>query len=240
MGRRTAFLSAVTLSLGLLLAAGEVKADAQHVAAEGLFLRTTTGGLIVRVVGADVTGALAQPNGTTSDVMNVTFLDENGIEFIPPDPATLQWTVANPALATVIQTGPWQIRVQGTAVGATTLEIRIFFINHVDYTSPPIPLRVLGTSDVPPSVSTSPIELRVAPNPIVSTAQVELRMPAAGSVRLELFDVNGRAHWSITRDGLPAGEQRWALPVDNLTPGVYWLRASGAGWNETRSFLRIR
>ncbi len=121
-----------------------------HITAEGLFLRVD-GSLVVRVVGNTVTGSLAMPDNLSTDDLDVTFLDENGAEFVAPDPATLQWSI-NAVIASVAQTGPWSLQLTGQNVGTTNLAIKILFVDHVDYTSPSIPVRVVGASDVPVTV----------------------------------------------------------------------------------------
>lgn len=254
MGRlpRLRFLFSIAQVAVLSLTAPRpARADAQHVSAEGLFLRTTAGGLLVRAEGLDVTGSLAVPAGQQSDLINLTFLDPNGIEFTPADPAQFNWTVAAPTTASLVQTGPWQFRLQGLSAGTTTLEIRIWFINHVDYTSPLIPLRTVATTEVAPSdpasAGAAPVTLAIGPNPVVNQASLFLRLPAASRGRLAIVDASGRLLWSQDDLVLSSGENRVALPTEQLGAGIYWLRASGTvqgvggtSWNATRSFLRLQ
>lgn len=88
------------------------------------------------------------------------------------------------------------------------------------------------------------LTLRVTPNPAAGAVHVELALPAAGPVRAEVFDTNGRrvrlladrsfaagAH-TLEWDGRDAGGA--AMP-----PGVYFARVEAAGRVVTRRIARI-
>ena len=83
------------------------------------------------------------------------------------------------------------------------------------------------------------------PNPFRNDVLFRLDLPAAGGVRLELFDVQGRRRAVLARGELPAGVHHllWdgrdsggeALPA-----GVYWVRLQGAGAVRLLRLVRVR
>lgn len=228
-GRCARFAMPLLLSVALSAPPSRA-ASPMHVEAEGVFLRID-GGLLVKIVGGTVSGPINLPVGFTTERIDVSFLDENGLEFIPPSPALLQWTI-NPVVASLSQVDPWAIKLQGVNVGSTNLVIKIFFQDHVDYTSPPIPTRVVASSDVP-QVDVGETRLLVAPNPIGREAWLSIPAMAPGSGVIRLLDANGRVAWT---EAIEVGSARsLELPVDRLSAGTYWLRLQvGSDWLASR------
>jgi hypothetical protein len=79
----------------------------------------------------------------------------------------------------------------------------------------------------------APIALagRVLPNPARGLAMLELSLPAAGPLRIELYDIAGRRRAVVADEArAQAGAQRFALraPDGPLAPGIYWYRVSTA------------
>lgn len=219
--RMKRLVAPVAAWIALCAATGAVHA---HITAEGLFLRVN-GSLVVRVVGNTVTGALAMPDNLSTDDLDVTFLDENGAEFVAPDPAILQWSI-NAVIASVTQTGPWSLQLTGQNVGATNLAIKIFFLDHVDYTSPSIPVRVVGASDVPVTVLVP--GLVAWPNPCVDHLRYALTGTDAQSAGVEgqvrLLDTAGRLIWAA-----PVSGSEGTVPMEGLPLGAYWLEWNSPG-----------
>ena len=81
-----------------------------------------------------------------------------------------------------------------------------------------------------PDTAVSPAELpqelslRAFPNPFNPRTTIELALPVAGEVRVELFDLAGRSASVIRRGEMAAG--LYHIPVDgqNLASGLYLLR----------------
>ncbi|GAA4358143.1 hypothetical protein GCM10023185_23470 [Hymenobacter saemangeumensis] len=72
--------------------------------------------------------------------------------------------------------------------------------------------------------------LRVFPNPVTSETAVQLSLPKAGTVQLQLLDLMGRAVLTLPATHLPAGRQTLALPqAAGLSAGVYVVRVQAAG-----------
>jgi hypothetical protein len=63
--------------------------------------------------------------------------------------------------------------------------------------------------------------LRIAPNPIVTLAQVRIKNPAAGRVTLRIFDALGRERQTVIDQTREAGEIGLELDVTALESGSY-------------------
>ncbi len=62
--------------------------------------------------------------------------------------------------------------------------------------------------------------LRVFPNPVAHSAQIELNLRRAGNYQLQVFDQHGRRlYFSDTY--FPEGRQQWTLPSEKWQPGLY-------------------
>lgn len=68
-----------------------------------------------------------------------------------------------------------------------------------------------------------------APHPVAGTARLDLHMPAAGHVRLEVADVLGRRVAVLQDAVLPAGSQQVVWNAAGLAPGVYFLSLTAGG-----------
>lgn len=76
------------------------------------------------------------------------------------------------------------------------------------------------------------LAVRPAANPLRSAAAVDITLPAAGRVRLDLFDAAGRRVRALLDEHHPAGSGRLTIDLDRagrLPDGVYFLRMSAEG-----------
>jgi hypothetical protein len=74
------------------------------------------------------------------------------------------------------------------------------------------------------AVSLPKLRLAVAPNPFVGRTQLRYSLPAAGRVRLELYDATGRLARVVQDDWQGMGEHVAVLESDGLAAGVYVAR----------------
>lgn len=96
-------------------------------------------------------------------------------------------------------------------------------------------------------VAESPVTSKVGevtPNPFAGTASLTLDLPAPSPVRLDVYDVAGRAVWAAVSAGA-AGLNRieWNGRDRNgrlLTSGVYFCRVTAAGETTTRKMVVAR
>ncbi|HKQ57653.1 MAG TPA: S8 family serine peptidase [Candidatus Eisenbacteria bacterium] len=96
---------------------------------------------------------------------------------------------------------------------------------------------VVGVGHNPLATS---LEIRVAPNPARDLATLRYRLPSAGHVEAEVFDLAGRRVAGIARNGAPAGDGALELDTSGLASGVYLLRTTfRAGGETVRSSGRI-
>ncbi len=84
-----------------------------------------------------------------------------------------------------------------------------------------------------------------SPNPSAGSVTLELVLPAAGPVRLEIFDSQGRLVRVVADRAMPAGFHRieWdgAGPAgQQAAPGVYHCRLDAGGHTETRKVTLLR
>ena len=89
----------------------------------------------------------------------------------------------------------------------------------------------VGVEDLPiAGVALDPAQ----PNPFVTHSRIEYSLAAAGPVRLEVFDLNGRHLATLVSETLPPGRHAttWNGRADNgrkVASGVYFVRLQAAG-----------
>ncbi|HYE94590.1 MAG TPA: T9SS type A sorting domain-containing protein [Rubricoccaceae bacterium] len=128
----------------------------------------------------------------------------------------------------------YQLTDKGTY---SRLDLAYVRVGEAEYGEPAF---VFPSASEPKPPSTA-FALAVRPNPARDgEARVVLTLGAAQAVRVEAFDALGR-RVSILHDGSLAGGQH-AISLDSarLGPGVYLVRASGAGFSVTRPLTIVR
>lgn len=81
--------------------------------------------------------------------------------------------------------------------------------------------------------------LVAAPNPFVGRTQLRYSLPAAGRVRLELYDATGRLARVVQDDWQGVGEHVAVLRSDGLAAGVYVLRLDAGPTGGTKGFKLV-
>jgi hypothetical protein len=125
-----------------------------HVDADGMRI-VQRGATLAQQWQAGVAGGLVLDAGPGLDSVVVQFLspDSNVIAggTLACGDKSLTWEVADTALVAIVPAGfdPWTVRVVGKSGGTTTVRFKIFHVDHVDFTSQPIPITVHGA---PPHV----------------------------------------------------------------------------------------
>ena len=91
-------------------------------------------------------------------------------------------------------------------------------------------------SSAPGSATLQPSP-RLFPNPAGEALQIEIDAPLSGDLTVELFDLSGhrRALEHFRKAGQPA---TFLLPLNNLPPGLYFLRLHLAGQLFTKKIIR--
>ena len=91
---------------------------------------------------------LEVPHGQLSSHWSIRFLDEDGNEMAPPsgEGHTFTWEIADSSITEVFQDegdeGKFDFLLRGLEAGETTIKLQISHEGHVDFTTPPIPVRV--------------------------------------------------------------------------------------------------
>ena len=78
------------------------------------------------------------------------------------------------------------------------------------------------------------------PNPFARSTTVRFRLPAAGPVRLDVFDLTGRRVARLLDGARPAGEHAVAWEPDGAPAGVYHVRLESAGRTATARCVKLR
>jgi hypothetical protein len=78
------------------------------------------------------------------------------------------------------------------------------------------------------------------PNPFARATTVHFRLPAAGPVRLDVFDLAGRRVAALLDGTRPAGEHAVAWEPDRLAAGVYYVRLEAAGRTVATRCVKLR
>ncbi|HEX7070324.1 MAG TPA: glucoamylase family protein, partial [Rhodothermales bacterium] len=84
------------------------------------------------------------------------------------------------------------------------------------------------------------LSITLYPNPAQDHLTAELELPAAGPVRVAVFDVLGRRVLDVTETVHPAGHASIEIPTTELAPGVYFVRVSAGEESTVRPFVRVR
>jgi hypothetical protein len=98
------------------------------------------------------------------------------------------------------------------------------------------------TLDAPTTTPPITLAAHVFPNPARGPAMLELSLPAAGRLQIELYDLAGRRRAVIADEArAEAGIRRFALhaPDGPLVPGIYWYRASTASGSRSGRFVVV-
>jgi hypothetical protein len=78
------------------------------------------------------------------------------------------------------------------------------------------------------------------PNPFNPACRVELTMPAAGPLTLEVFDLLGRREAVLFQGDLTAGRHAFTVDGSAWSAGLHLLRATHAGGVEMRKLLLVK
>lgn len=70
------------------------------------------------------------------------------------------------------------------------------------------------------------LALRAYPNPFNPVTQLEVTLPQAGEISVDVFDLLGRHVASIASGFKEAGRHTYTLNADHLPSGMYWARLS--------------
>lgn len=225
----------------LIMAAAGAHADVQHYESFGLQVYRN-GQVVVHVWEGVVTGMLPVPYLSPTDTLEVRFFDPDSVLFVPPvSNAWLKHLLSAPATAHYDSLGQWKFSLTGTQAGASAnIYLRLWFDNHFDYTSPPIPYVVNSSTGVAEEGSLPGVTLATFPNPITSSGGIRYSLPGESHVELSLFDASGRRVRGLTAGTRKPGAHEEPLSVDGLPGGVYFVRLTTNLGSLSRRLLIVR
>ncbi|MCH8245788.1 MAG: T9SS type A sorting domain-containing protein [Bacteroidetes bacterium] len=96
-------------------------------------------------------------------------------------------------------------------------------------------LRPVGT-DTFSAIELSDL-IQIHPNPVRETAEIEFRVEVKGTVRLSIYDSQGREVAVLVDSMLEPGLHRSTWSSSMLASGVYFLRITNGGRHETKPFV---
>jgi hypothetical protein len=97
-----------------------------------------------------------------------------------------------------------------------------------------IPLRGRGIAPAPM------LAMEAAPNPCNLATRIRYTLPAAGGVKLTLYDVLGRVAKQVDVAVQTAGEHSLALDLAGLASGVYFTQLDAGGAHVTQKLLLLK
>jgi hypothetical protein len=101
--------------------------------------------------------------------------------------------------------------------------------------------RASGIASVPPGAPSGRIRLALAgARPFGNKARLRFDLPAAGTARIDVFDVQGRNAGERIEGEWPAGTHEVALDARRLSPGVYIARLVAGGSQASVRLLHVR
>ena len=101
-------------------------------------------------------------------------------------------------------------------------------------TTVPIPL---PSATIEPSVME---QLNISPNPFVAECQVSFLLFEDQAIRLDLYDPSGRYVKSIFEGSLDTGKHKLPMSLENLSAGVYYLKAIVSGRIICKKVVKLR
>ncbi len=100
--------------------------------------------------------------------------------------------------------------------------------------------RPTAVSGAPPKLPVSMVLEQNYPNPFNSGTVIRFALPAAGALRLEVFDLLGRRVVVLAEGRREAGLHQAAFDAGVLANGVYLCRLTGGGSTQTRKMLLLK
>lgn len=218
----------------------DVHCEEAHVEADGLVLYV--GGVPKVVVWqGTVTGQLIIQTGLTSPLIEIQFLDADSIEFQPSEPDfDMDNLIGNGVLASETEIGDWSFTLDGLSSGLTNFQVRVFHVDHYDFTSPDFDLIVTSSAATGAGAVAEAVQLRAAPNPVTPATAVQFALERAGRVSLAVFDTQGRRVSELADRMFETGVHSIAWDGSGLSNGVYFVNLVTPGGVRTQRVVIAR
>jgi len=124
----------------------------EHFEAIGMYF-STSGIKLAQILRGETTDTLVAPLGGLSDHINIQFFDENENIIDPPsdEDKHLDWAIDDESVVEVFQhegeEGGYEFHLRGLKEGVTNIEFFVVHVDHNDYRSGKIPVKVVSDED---------------------------------------------------------------------------------------------
>jgi hypothetical protein len=78
------------------------------------------------------------------------------------------------------------------------------------------------------------------PNPFNPVTRIRFNLAKAGMVKLNIFDINGRAIADLINSAYNAGKYEVNFDAENLSSGVYFYKLETAGFSDVKKMLLVK
>jgi len=251
---RIGFLLALCAALALVSCgrknpvASKPTPSCEHFDADGLVLERL-GAMLASQWQAAVVGGIALDEGTALDSVAVIFLTPDSVRAAVPStcPFELRWEAADTNVVRVLAgaAGPWSVRIVGKVAGSTTLRLRIWHVDHSDFTSQPLPITVTAAIPHTPAGAAGALLFRGADlaashslNISGAYGRLPVALPGNGltlGVRfldgadqpIASLETGHALDWNVANASVATAEavagEPWALRLVPVAPGVTTL-----------------
>ena len=122
--------------------------DSEHEEATGLRLSVNETLIVEYLAPADPVGEFVLLSNSDSEVITVTFLNSENVEFTPTDAAySLELEIEGTVFSyTPVQSNKWQFQLNTLQVGTGTFVVKLLHNDHADFRSKPITVRSVQTA----------------------------------------------------------------------------------------------
>ena len=100
-----------------------------------------------------------------------------------------------------------------------------------------------GSVFVSTSSAEVPLQYTLAqnyPNPFNPVTVISFQLPAAGFVKLKVFDLLGREIANLVNENLSAGSYKYDFNASALTSGIYFYKLETDNFSETRKMVLVK
>lgn len=129
-----------------------------------------------------------------------------------------------------IPEGAYTVTLQGQGPNGTPVHRRAITVNVG-------PTGIVNiSSEIPSEYSLS----QNYPNPFNPATSIKFSVPKSGSVKLKVYDMNGRIVNELVNENLNAGSYSILLNASNLSSGTYFYRLETDGFTDTKKLMLIK
>ncbi|MFH1862712.1 MAG: T9SS type A sorting domain-containing protein, partial [bacterium] len=86
----------------------------------------------------------------------------------------------------------------------------------------------------------TPLQCGVSPNPFNPSTTIRFDLPAAALVKLEVFDVSGRAVGAIHESLLPVGTHQIPFDGSSLPSGIYFAQLQAGDFTAMQKLVLLK